>query len=108
MPNRHRAVVEDMKIVDYLLNMQHQDGRGKALFFLNLGFRSESIAVFRKALLTHAASHQVTKEVQTKFGTKYIIEGEIETPRQDKVIIRTVWMAALHTDIPKLVTAYPI
>jgi len=46
--------------------------------------------------------------VQTRFGTKYIIEGEVETPLQVKVIIRTVWMVALHTDIPKLITAYPI
>lgn len=108
MPGRHLAVVEDSKMTDYLLNTSHPDGKSKAIFFLGLGFRPHNLPELRTALLVHAAIHHVVKEVQTKFGTKYLIEGEIETPRQTKVIIRIVWMLTLYTNPPKLVTAYPI
>lgn len=90
MPSRHFAVVEDAKINDYLLNMEHQDGKGKAVFFLSLGFSLSHIELFKEALLAHAALHQVAKEERTQFGTKYVIEGEIVTPQQIKAIIRTV------------------
>lgn len=108
MPDRERAVVEDSKIRNYLLSTEHPDGRSKALFFFSLGFQPNDTTMLRDALLAHATMHQVAKEVRTIFGTKYIIEGTIKSPRQITATIRTVWIVTFETKLPKLVTAYPI
>jgi len=38
VPGAHLAVVEQAKIIDYLLNPAHPDNGGKAVFFDSLGF----------------------------------------------------------------------
>jgi len=108
MPGRENAIVEDTKITGYLLNLQHPDGRSKASLFLKAGFSLENIAEFRTFLLNHAQVHQVTKAEQTKFGTKYIIEGQVETLDYFRFNLRTVWMMATNSNQPKLITAYPL
>lgn len=38
IPEAHRAVVEDAKVRDYLLNLSHPDGGSKAIWFHSLGY----------------------------------------------------------------------
>ena len=108
MPGRENALVEDAKISGYLLNLQHPDGKGKANFFLKAGFHLDKIGDFKAFLLNHAMTHQVAKAEQTKFGTKYIIEGEVEMSDSFRFHLRTVWMVTIHSSQPKLITAYPL
>jgi hypothetical protein len=108
MPGRENAVVEDAKIAGYLLNLQHPDGKGKANFFLKAGFHLDRIDEFKAFLLSHAMVNQVAKAEQTKFGTKYIIEGEVEMTDPFRFYLRTVWMVAINSEQPKLITAYPL
>ena len=42
LPNAEQAIVEQAKIVDYLLNPAHPDNGGKVAFFLSLGFNREA------------------------------------------------------------------
>ena len=107
LPNQHLAIVEERKIVAYLLNLQHQEGRGKALFFLHCGFRPDTTDAFKKALLQHAAEHPYVEKEETKFGVKYVVKGKIETPHRVAVEITTIWMVPVGTAHPKLITAYP-
>jgi hypothetical protein len=41
LPKSHLAIVEREKIAEYLLNAEHLDNGGKALFFISLGFSRE-------------------------------------------------------------------
>ena len=41
LPNREHAIVEPEKVRNYLLNIGHPDGFGKAAFFSALGFQPE-------------------------------------------------------------------
>jgi hypothetical protein len=108
MPGREDAIVEDTKISGYLLNLQHPDGKSKANFFLKAGFSLDRIDEFKAFLLNHAMMHQVAKAEQTKFGTKYMIEGEVEMPDSFRFHLRTVWMVTINSEQPKLITAYPL
>lgn len=81
LPNHDRALVPREKIVNYLLSPSHRDGRGKAAFFSRFGFTPESWHTLAGALLRHAARHEVAKAEATPLGTRYVIEGELETPR---------------------------
>ena len=61
LPNHQTAVVPKAKITDYLLSVEHRDGRGKALFFTRFGFSVGDWQALAAALLEHAADHQVTR-----------------------------------------------
>ncbi|CAN5782897.1 hypothetical protein BH24BAC1_BH24BAC1_36560 [soil metagenome] len=106
--NLDQAVVEDRKIRDYLLNVQHPDGGSKARFFLKVGFSPDRLVDFRLFLIRHAKEHPVARIEKTAFGTKYIIEGKAEGPNQYSFDLRTVWMAPNAPSFPLLITAYPL
>jgi hypothetical protein len=101
------AIVSQTKLVEYLLNPDHPRGRGKAQFFLRLGFRRDQPDILREALLRVAAESEMT-ETSGMFGRKFVGAGELETPGGRTVRVVTVWMLADGAPPPQLVTAYPI
>ncbi len=107
LPNAQLAVVEQEKMVGYLLNPGHPDNGGKAAFFLALGFNVEDwqtlAASFRKA----AGDHPVTKSVVSPHGQKYVVDCQIETPSGRMPRVRMVWVIDAGLFAPRLVTAYP-
>lgn len=108
LPNHERALVPREKVVDYLLSRTHRDGRGKAAFFSRFGFTPESWQTLAEALLRHAARYEVAKAEATPFGTRYVVEGELETPDGRAPSVRAVWFVETDEEIPRLATAYPL
>ena len=53
------AVVERVKVVEYLFNLGHRYGASKARFFLEFGFQVGEWEVFAEALREHAQRHEV-------------------------------------------------
>jgi hypothetical protein len=60
-----------------------------------------------KALLMIAKSNEVSQEIITPYGTRYIVEGEVSPPSGTTVRILTVWVIELNDKHPRFVTAYP-
>ena len=108
LPNYERPLVPREKIVDYLLSPIHKDGRGKAAFFSRFGFTPESWQTLAEALLRHAARHEVAKAEATPFGTRYVVEGGLETPDGRTPLVRVVWFVETGEETPRLATAYPL
>lgn len=100
--------VSEKKIKLYLLNTDHPDGGGKARFFINHGFRLSNWRNFAEVLKKQAKNHPIKSSEQTLYGTKYIIDGVIETPAGTEALIRTVWIIKTNNQKLELVTAYPI
>jgi hypothetical protein len=107
LPNVHSAVVSQEKIVGYLLNPKHPDGAGKAAFFASMGFRGDQWQELANALLTLAMSQPVSASLASPHGSKYIVDGAIDTPSGRSVTVRTVWIVDHNSQTPRLVTAYP-
>ncbi len=107
MPCADRTTVEREKIVDYLLNAAHPDNGGKARFFLDLGFNRNDWQVLATAIRKSAENHPVSKTMASPHGTKYIVQGQIETPCGKTPWVRMVWIIDSGLDRPRLVTAYP-
>jgi hypothetical protein len=80
LPYLDRAVVPEAKIVNYLLNPRHSGGRAKARFLESFGLRLKDWQVLRDAIIAHAAANDVTASYQTRFGTRYEIDGRLPTP----------------------------
>ena len=48
------------------------------------------------------------RRVDSPHGSKYIVDGKIDTPSGRQVTVRTVWIVDHDHQIPRLVTAYPL
>ena len=108
LPNASRAVIEQAKIVEYLLNPAHRYGASKARFFAQFGFRAEAREVFAVALREHAQKNEVTKVRETGFGPRYEVEGELTAPDGRRPRVCTVWQMDDGETAPRLITAYPL
>ncbi|MDR4493128.1 MAG: hypothetical protein R3B74_01655 [Nitrospirales bacterium] len=107
LPNGAHAVVGADKVRDYLLDVTHPDGFGKAAFFTAMGFQREAWEELANALRQIAWDSAVTKSMTSMHGQKYIVDGIIPTPMGQNVIVRTIWIVDKGEDRPRFVTAYP-
>lgn len=108
LPNAERAVIAKPKITDYLLSFTHPYGRSKAKFFAQLGFSAANWRELEAALKRLAADCDVTTTSATPYGTKYIVDGRLNAPRNASAMIRAVWFIESGEDVPQFVTAYPL
>ena len=106
LPGHLAAVVPRDKVVRYLLSASHADGRHKSAFFTAFGFDARRWEELSAALKRHAA-HDVVRVEQSRFGTRYVIEGIIETPDGRNPAVRSVWFLEPGEEAPRFVTAYP-
>jgi hypothetical protein len=61
LPNAGSAIVEQGKIVDYLLNPSHPDNGGKAAFFSSVGFTLEAWPALAMAFCGLAKTAEIVK-----------------------------------------------
>jgi hypothetical protein len=105
LPITGRLRVDEAKIVGYLLN--HSNSQGKAAFFL-LGFRAEAWAELANALKQLARSNSVVAAVDSPYGTRYSVDGELQSPSGKRPRVRSVWIREGDADEVRLITAYPV
>lgn len=108
LPNRKQAYVPQTKLVNYLLSKTHVVGRWKAKFLINLGFDESNIALLQNALLIIAQNEEVKETISSSHGTKFIIDGSLQSQIGKTVYIRTIWIIDKNQKNPRFVTAYPI
>jgi len=108
LPRAEEAVVPRNKVENYLLNLGHPDGGGKAKFFFLFGFRREEWSVLADALLRHAREHPVAESLSDADGVTYLLEGPLETPSGRKPRLRSVWLIETGELAPRFITAYPL
>jgi hypothetical protein len=106
-PDFRLGVVDDAKLLDYLLARSHPVGREKARYFRSIGFRPQTARALRRALLRHASQNPVAARLETAFGAKYVVEGPLEAPN-GTYVMRSIWFVAHDAEAPKFVTAYPL
>ena len=99
-------IIERKKVIDYLLNVSHPDGTGKAKLFIQYGFHPDKWEDFVKNVIAHAQSAKIVLQFETPFGRKIVLEGILETPSQRKLTVKSIWI--LSNEIPILVTLYPV
>ena len=109
LPNNEQSTVSREKVVNYLLNSNHTVGRAKAIYFTSLGFTADQWELLAAALREHSDMHGVSSIEREAFGTMYVIEGKLRTPRGETLrSVRVVWIVTHGEQHPRLVTAYPV
>jgi len=107
LPHLDHAVVPEAKIVNYLLSARHSAGRAKARFLEGFGFSAGEWQILRDALVAHAKANDIAASYQTRFGTRYEIDGPLPAPDGRAPIVRVVWFVESQESIPRLVTLVP-
>jgi hypothetical protein len=103
------CIIDDAKVRDYLLNLDHADGGPKALFFLGGGFSVDKLEQFKAALRRHLRDNPVTRREADRFGgERLVIDAPMSVPDGRTPIVRTVWTIDEGETLPRLITAYPI
>lgn len=106
LPNIDKAVIEPVKLRNYLLSLSHPIGQFKAEFFRALGFTDGNWEVLEaeiRALLRNDARIME----KTEFGQKYEIRGTISGTAGQKTRIVTAWIILEDEEVPRFITAYP-
>ena len=106
VPNAHAAVIEDSKLREYLLSLAHPVGRYKARFFRGLGYTREDAGQLA-ADLRGILGNEVDETIETEFGIKYVVPGQLVAPGGSATEIVTIWIILIGEEAPTLVTAYP-
>ena len=96
------------KVAGYLLSIHHESGAGKAEFFIRFGFNPLQWEALAVALRAHVVNNQIASTLKTNCGTAYVVEGKLESPDGRNPWVRSVWFVDTGSQIPRLVTAYPI
>ncbi|HNW12548.1 MAG TPA: hypothetical protein PKI71_14390, partial [Candidatus Rifleibacterium sp.] len=60
------------------------------------------------ALKQHAQKNTVTGIERTEFGTKYSIEGKLNSPDGRNPLVKAIWFIEHGEQTPILVTAHPL
>lgn len=104
------CIVEDSKIKNYLLDINHPVGGGKAKFFLAGGFSPDEPALFAEALKRHLHEHHTAaKTSKTSLGARrLVIEGAMTMPDGRAPEVRTIWDIDPGQKSPRLITAYAV
>jgi len=108
LPDADEAWIPEGKLEDYLLSERHRGGEPKAAFFRGLGYTRSNAEALVDKLLALARSGQVRQRISTRFGIKYVVEGDLEGLLERRRRVRTVWIVEPGSPGPRLVTAYPI
>jgi uncharacterized protein DUF6883 len=108
LPNADKAIVEQEKILGYLLNPKHPLGAAKANFFSRYGFTPDKWKILAEALRLHGQTNNVNQIRDTNYGPQYIVEGRIDAPDGRAPFVRSVWQMDKGAVAPRLITAYPL
>ena len=90
------------------MKLPKANGSSKARFFERFGFHTFEWMVFAVALVEHGQEYPVANVVETGYGRRYSVDGQIRSPDGRNPTIRTVWIIETGLEIPRLITAYPL
>jgi len=106
LPNHDDAIVEQVKVQNYLLSPVHPIGKAKAAWFRALGYSQSDWSLLQADLLKFAELDAVIME-RTKYGQIYGVSGTLVGPNCKSGQILTIWISMAGQRSPRLVTAYP-
>jgi hypothetical protein len=106
LPNPKKAIIPSEKLEGYALNLDHSEGRHKAVVFLSaLGIGSAEAAELRNALREVLQNQEALATKKNAHGQKYQIDFKMT--RIDKsAVVRSIWIVRNGESFPRLVTCY--
>jgi len=106
LPNFHEAEIPRQKLVNYLLDPLHKEGRHKARVFRSaLAFDQSSWKELAQAIVAELPYYPATLSSEGMWGRRYQVTLPITGKNGRTVDVLTVWNIRPETDFPAFVTA---
>jgi len=106
IPNYEKAIIDPVKLQDYVLSDTHPIGRFKATLFRQMGYTGRNWEQFAEDIRTQHLSLDAELEEKTKYGQKYIITGDIKGPSGKVMKLKSSWIILEGEELPRLITIY--
>lgn len=107
LPNAEKAEIDIRKLTEYVLDPTHREGKNKAILWSSaLGITAKDAPVLRQLLLEGVRSHEARIGLRDDWGQRYTVDFRLEWGTLS-AIIRTGWIIAYGSAVPRLTTAYP-
>jgi len=106
IPNYEKAIIDPVKLQDYVLSDAHPIGRFKAAIFRQMGYTRKSWERFAEDIHTQHLALDAELGEKTKYGQKYIITGGIKGPSGKVIKLKSIWIILKGEDLPRLITIY--
>lgn len=104
-----RVFIPEDKITGYLLNLDSDDGKSKAKFFISTcGFSPDRPQELEEALRRHPLNAKFTGKRETEYGWNYVFTCDIQSPGRGAICIVSVWHVGQEGKEPSLVMARPL
>lgn len=107
VPNAAEARIDPRKLHEYALNLNHESGRFKAIFFAQMGYSAEAWARLDQDIRTQHLTQNATPGQSSAYGVKYAITAPLLGPLGEQRWVTTVWIIRTGADWPELVTIMP-
>ena len=108
LPNYDRAVIEQIKLEGYVLDLTHPVGKHKAIVFKSaLGFEQSHWEMLREAITAELPYHEAVVGRTDRYGQRYNVTVPITGPNGRTVEVLTAWIVDIGADHPRFVTALP-
>ena len=108
LPYYEKAIIDPLKIRDYILSTEHALGRFKAAFFNKMGYTKENWEQFLYDIRNSHLALNAEPIEKTIYGQKYKIDGAIKGPNGKIIICRSIWIILEGENIPRFITIYPV
>lgn len=107
IPEADSAIIEEQKIVQYLLNTDHRRGGSKAALLLQFGYTPTTWQRLADDLRRDHLGRDVDLTRTTPYGERYEIRAAIQTPSGRLLTVRSIWQIDTGSASPRLITLYP-
>jgi hypothetical protein len=105
LPSGEKAQLGD-KLEKYCLNLNHRQGKDKAIMFRDkLGITLSNKHILEQALLV-AAINAIIYKID-EYGTHYDIKFNLTTEQGTSLILSS-WIIRNQEDFPRLTNTYPV
>ncbi len=107
IPHPEQARIDPRKLRDYALNPNHESGRFKAAFFVQMGYRAEQWQRLERDIREQHLTQQAESGQPSLYGVKYTITAPLLGPVGQARWVTTVWIVKPGHDWAELVTIEP-
>jgi hypothetical protein len=107
LPNPHLADLGN-KIEEYSLNLNHEQGKNKAILFASkLGITLANAELLKQALKKSAINEDVVIQKTNEYGTHYNQKFWLKTEVGESLIL-ACWIIRSGENFPRLTNCYPV
>ncbi|MFN4218744.1 MAG: DUF6883 domain-containing protein [Candidatus Bipolaricaulia bacterium] len=100
LPHKDKAIIDQRKLVEYLLNTAHKRGGTKARLLAQFGYSAYNWQQLEADIRLYHLSADVEVARRTLYGMRYEIRAPLHTPSGRTLIDD-------GTDVPRLITLIP-